>query len=274
MLPEELLADANGALQSTTQGLRIVAPLAGAGLYAAVGGGAVAVLDSATFAASAIFLSLLRVPERRPAPSEHHFLFEVTAGVRHIRDTPALRQIVVGVAVALLVVGFAETLIFSVIAHLGRHPSFFGVLSTLQGVGTIAGGVTAAAVLRRIGDARTVGLAMGLFAGCALLLTSASLPVVLVAFAGAGVCIAWLVVGFGTALQLRSPLAIQGRVSAAADLALSIAQTASIAAGAALSTLVDYRLLFVVMAAVTAASAAYLLTRRHEPVPSVERAAA
>lgn len=274
MLPEELLADANGALQSTTQGLRIVAPLAGAGLYTAFGGGTVAVLDSATFAASVLFLSLMRVPEEKPAPPEHHFLVEVSAGVRHIWRTLPLRQIVLGVTVALLVVGFAETLIFSVIAQLGRAPSFFGVLSTLQGVGTIAGGLTAGALIRRIGELRTVGIGMALFACCVLALTATSLPVVLAGFAIAGVGIAWLVVGFGTALQLRTPLAIQGRVSAAADLSLSSAQTISIATGAALSTLVDYRLLLVVMAAVTLASAGYLLTRRGAPVPSVEHAAA
>ena len=50
MLPEDLLADANGVLSSTQQGLRIIAPLVGASLYAAVGGGAVAALDAATFA--------------------------------------------------------------------------------------------------------------------------------------------------------------------------------------------------------------------------------
>jgi MFS family permease len=129
-------------------------------------------------------------------------------------------------------------------------------------------------VMRRLGDIRTVGVGMAIFAGCALLLTRVSLPVVVVAFASVGVGVAWLVVAFGTALQLRTPLAIQGRVSAAADLSLSSAQTISIATGAALSTLVDYRILLVAMAAVTLASATYLLTRRHEPVPSVERAAA
>ena len=51
MLPEELLAEANGALTATREGLRIIAPLAGVGLYTVLGGGAVAILDSATFAA-------------------------------------------------------------------------------------------------------------------------------------------------------------------------------------------------------------------------------
>lgn len=36
-------------------------------------------------------------------------------------------------------------------------------------------------------------------------------------FAVAGVGVAWLVVAFGTALQLRTPLPIQARVATAAD---------------------------------------------------------
>ena len=89
MLPEELLAPANGALTTTREGLRIIAPLAGAGLYAVFGGSAVAVLDSATFAASVFFLSRMRVHEEKPAPPEHHFLREVTAGMRHVWDDAA-----------------------------------------------------------------------------------------------------------------------------------------------------------------------------------------
>jgi MFS family permease len=274
MLPEELLADANGALTATREGLRIIAPLAGAGLYTVLGGGAVAVLDSATFAASVFFLWRMRVPEEKPAPPEHHFTREVTAGLRHVWETLPLRHIVGGVAVALLVVGFAETLIFAVMAALGEPPSFFGVFATIQGTGSIAGGVTAAAVLRRVGDVRLVGLGLALFALADLCLIAPSLPVVLVAGPFAGVGVAWAIVGFSTALQIRTPLAIQGRVSAAADLTLSIAQTTSIGTGALLSTLVDYRILFVVMAAVVLASAGYLLTRRAAPAAAAEPTAA
>ena len=266
MLPEELLADANGALTAMREGLRIIAPLAGAGLYTLLGGGAVAVLDSATFAASAFFLSRMRVAEERPAPPEHHFRREVTAGLRHVWETLPLRQIVVGVSLALLVVGFSETLIFFVIAALGKQPSFFGVFATIQGIGSIAGGVTAAFVLRRLGDVRLVGLGLALFAVADLCLIAPSLSVVLVAGPVAGIGVAWAIVGFSTALQMRTPLVIQGRVSAAADLTLSIAQTVSIGTGALLSTVVDYRILFGVMAVVVLTSSAYLLSRR-EPTP-------
>jgi len=267
MLPEELLADANGALSTTREGLRVVAPLAGAGLYALVGGGAVAILDSATFAASALFLARMRVPEAKPEPPEHHFLREVTAGLRHVWATLPLRQVVLGLAVALLVIGFAETLIFSVFAALGKSPSFFGVFSTIQGTGSIAGGLSAAALVRRIGEVRLVGLGLALFALADLALAVPSLPLVVVAAPVAGIGVAWAIVGFSTALQTRTPLAIQGRVSAAADLTLSVAQTTSIATGALLSTLVDYRILLVVMAVVVLATAGYLVTREQEAVP-------
>jgi MFS family permease len=270
MLPEELLADANGALSTMRQGLRLVAPLAGAGLFAAFGGGVVAILDAFTFAGSALLMSRMRVPETKPAPPEHHFLREVTAGIEHIWRILPLRQMTAAATVALLVVGFAETLIFFVIAHLGKSPSFFGVFGALQGVGSIAGGLTAAWMLRRIGDVRIVGLGLGIFGIGDLLLIVPSLPIVLLGFTIAGVGIMWAVVGFTTALQIRTPLVIQGRVSAAADISLSIAQTVSIAAGAALSTVVDYRILFVAMAVVVVASAIYLVTRRDASVVTAE----
>jgi MFS family permease len=204
----------------------------------------------------------MHVREEKPEPPEHHFLREVTAGIEHVWRTLPLRQMTVGTTIALLVVGFTETLIFIVIGHLGHKPSFFGVLATLQGVGSIAGGLTAAWVLRRIGDVRTVGLGLGLFGSCALLLAVPSLPIVLVGFFVAGLGIVWAIVAFNTALQTRTPLAIQGRVSAAVDVSLSLAQTASIATGALLSTFVDYRVLLVALAAVVGGSAIYLVTRR------------
>lgn len=268
MLPEELLADANGALSTMRQGLRLVAPLAGAGLFAAFGGGVVAILDAATFAGSALIMSRMRVAEARPEPPEHHFLREVTAGIEHIWRTLPLRQMLTGGTIALLVAGFAETLIFSVIQHLGKPPSFFGVLGTLQGVGAIAGGVTAASIVRRLGDMRSVGIGLGLFGVGDLLLVVPSLPVAMVGFAIAGVGLTWAIVGYTTALQIRTPLQIQGRVSAAAEISLSIAQTVSIATGAALSTFVDYRILLAAMAGVIAISAVYLVTRREPPIPA------
>jgi hypothetical protein len=57
---------------------------------------------------------------------------------------------------------------------------------------------------------------------------------------------------------------VQGRVAAAANMLFSVPQTISIAAGAALITVIDYRIEIIAMAAVFALAAAYLLTRRSD----------
>jgi MFS family permease len=275
ILPRDLLGEANGIFQSVREGLRLIAPLVGAGIYAATGGGAVAILDAASFVAVVIALLLLRTPEPRFEREEHHFVAEVLAGARHILRTPALLQILFTCGVCLLVVGFSETVIFAVLDQgLHRPTSFFGVLSSLQGVGAIAGGVTAARVLRRVGDATLVGLGMALFAIGDLSFVSTSLPLVLAGIAVAGAGVAWLIVGFATAIQTRTPDRLQGRVFSAADMVISTPQTVSIALGAALIAAVDYRVLVLVEFGVTLLCAIYLVTRRIAGVATAPAASA
>ena len=267
MLPRELLAESNGMLQTLREGLRLVAPLVGALIYAALGGGAVAVLDSATFVAVVIALALIRIEEPRFEREEHRFATELLAGARHVFGTLPLRQIILATGFCLLVGGFAETLIFAVLDQgLHRPASFFGVLSSLQGVGAIAGGLTAARTMRRIGDVKLVGFGMVLLTVGEISFISHSLVLVLAGIAVAGAGIAWLIVGYATAIQLRTPLRLQGRVLSASDTLINTPQTVSIALGALLVSVVDYRLLVVVMGVVVAACGAYLLTREPEPV--------
>lgn len=152
MLPDELLAEANGALQSVREGLRLVAPLAGAAIYAVSGGHVVALVDAGTFLASAAFLVALRFVEPPTAVKEHHFLREATAGIGHIWREPTLRALTIGLAGSLLVIGFSETLIFALTAALGRSPSFIAVLGTAQGVGSILGGPAAAYLKQMTGS--------------------------------------------------------------------------------------------------------------------------
>src|SRR5204862_6244054 len=95
---------------------------------------------------------------------------------------------------------------------------------------------------------------------------SSSLPLVLVGVAVAGAGVAWLIVGFATSVQTRTPDRLQGRVFSAADAIISTPQTVSIALGAALIAAVDYRVLIVVETIVTLLCGIYLVTRRIEAV--------
>jgi len=267
MLPVDELADANGVMQTAREGLRLVAPLAGAALFTAAGGAAVALLDVATFLVAAAALALMRVREPRPEPCEEGLRDRFLAGARHVRATAPLRRLTVACAVALLVIGFSETLTFEIVGTgLGREPGFVGVVIAVQGVGAVVGAVTAAALVRRLGEIAVAGLGMIVFSFGTTLLTSGALAVVLTGIVLFGVGIPWIVVALFTLLQRTTPGALQGRTYAAIEVLVGTPQTLSIALGAAAVAVVDYRLLLLLEAAVVAAAGAWLLTRREQPV--------
>jgi predicted MFS family arabinose efflux permease len=277
MLPRTLLGEANAIFQTLGEFVRLFAPLLGAGLFAVVGGGAVAALDALTFAVSALCLWRLGTREPPPQRPEHHVLRELTAGARHVLAPGTLRRVVLTLAVAMLVIGFSETFVFAVIEHgLHRSPAFFGVVSTIRGLGAIGGGLTAAAVLRRVGDIRLGGLGLALFGAGELALVVPHLAVVAPGLVVAGFGLPWAIVGFATAIQTRTPATLQGRAYAAADAMITTPQTISVALGAALSTVVDYRALIVATTVVMAACGAFLLRRGERgadrlPGPAVRR---
>ncbi len=275
MLPRDLLGDANAVFSTLNQGLRLISPLLGAGLYAAFGGGTVAIADAFTFVGVAVALLFVHTIETPLEREEEHFLTELAAGMRHVFATVPLRQIILATAACLLVVGFSETLFFAVVEFgLRRPPSFLGVLDSLQGLGAIIGGVTAGRALRRFGDVRLVGWGMALFAVGSASFASSSLPVVCAGIIVAGFAVSWFIVGFSTAIQLRTPQRLQGRVASAANTMVSSPQTIGIALGAVLISVLDYRVLVAVMFVAISACGAYLLTRGPEPIAAEEPALA
>lgn len=262
MLPEELLGNANGILQTFRQGIRLVGPVAGAGLFAWKGGGAVAIVDACTFLIAAIATFSLRVSEVQPVRSEHHWFDEVTAGIRHAWNTTVLRQILIACLLIIVPFGFFETIAFAVVGTgLHRPPTFLGIIATVQGVGAIGGGLTAAAIMKRTTEGTLFAFACLLFAAASLLLTLQWLPGVLVGAMVVGACLPWVLVALYTLVQRRTPMALQGRVYSAFDTLIGVPQTVSIAIGAALIAFVDYRLLLAFAALMGVIAAAYLLTR-------------
>jgi Major Facilitator Superfamily len=261
-LPDEVLPDMNGALQALRQGLRLVSPLVGAGLFVLVGGPAVAVADSATFLAAAAALVLMRVPEIRRRPATMPWWDEVTAGVRHVARTTLLRQITVACVVAVLVLGFSESVIFAVVDRgLHRLPGFLGVLAAMQGAGGLAGGLLAARAVRRAREARACALGIALMAVGELLLVVPQVAAAIIGFAifGAGLPVA--VVAVITLIQRATPAELQGRAYSAVSVLIAAPQTLSIGLGAALLVLIDYRVLLLAMAAVMGSAAIYAVTR-------------
>jgi MFS family permease len=260
MLPDELLVDANASLSTSKEALRLVGPLIGAGLYTAFGGGTVAVLDAATFVIAALVVRALKVPEDLPVREEAHLRDEVMAGVRHIRRDGVLLHTLIAIGVALLVIGFMESAVFSMVDAFDKPASWVGVVVSVQGVGAVAGGLCSSMIVKRLGEANTVCASLFCFAG-GLAICAAS-PLLSVVFAGVavlGFALPVFIVAFNTLMQRRTPNRLMGRVSAAADVVLGTPQAISIAVGALLVSLVSYRTMYWMCGGVIALSAAYLV---------------
>jgi MFS family permease len=242
MLPGDLLATANGALRTAQESLRILAPLAGAGLFAAFGGPAVVVLDMATFLAAAAFTSSLSIREIKPSRPDGHVIGQITAGLAFIRRSPVLRPLTVAAVVLTLVIGFGESTTWAVISDgLHRRPEFAGVLQLAQGVGAIVAGLLASAAIRRIGEIRVAAIGTTLFAVGEAVQIAQNLPVVLAARMLVGAGFPLLTIAAITLLQRSAPDHLQGRVYAGFEVVATVPQTLSVAIGAWLVGVLDYR---------------------------------
>jgi len=258
LVPDEKLAAANAALQATSQGIRVLSPLVGAGLYAALGGKVLAVFVVTLFVLAALILGGIRVVETPPGPRES-FRRECLTGFRHIRAVPLLARVTAAGACAWAVLGFFETVIFAVIdAGLHRPTSFFGVVTSIQGAGAIVGGVVAGRLCARLGEGRLVAFALASFGVGNVALAIPELPVVVAASVLNGAAMVWFIVGFSTAMQTHTPVRMQGRVNAASNMFILIPNTVSIAMGAVLVATFDHRLLLVAAAVVSIGCAAAL----------------
>jgi MFS family permease len=267
LLADDDLATANAASTTISQGLRIISPLVGAALYSRFGGGSIAVLDAATFVIAISALSSIQITEHAPqADSVPSVRAQLFAGVSHLRCNPPLAQITLIAAVAMLVLGFYESVTFAVIAAIGRPPSFFGVLMAIQAAGSIAGGLVVTRVIKRIGEARTLGVSLIAWAVASLLYTAPVLVTAAVALTIFGASIPFYAVAVATATQRRTPPALQGRVNTASETAINLSQSLSIALGATLIGTVGYQILLVAAALVLGGAAVPILRHPAEPV--------
>ncbi|MHB2028536.1 MAG: MFS transporter [Acidimicrobiales bacterium] len=260
LLAPSQLGDANGLLRTVREGLRLVAPLVGAGLFVIVGGHWIAVIDSATFVVAGCSLLALHVREEKSARVRTRLRTEFFGGFAHLRATPALQRMVIALGLALAVVGFAETAIFAVVAsELHRSASFIGVIMSLQGVGALVGGPLSSPVMRRVGERWLSGIGLTLVVVGSLLFEAGSLSLVLLGAVVFGAALPPLIVGATTLLQLRTPHDLQGRTFSAFDLMTSLPQTISIGLGAAFIGLLGYRGEFTLIAIVVALATIVLL---------------
>jgi MFS family permease len=272
LLAEDVLVDANASLAVTREAFRLVGPLAGASIFAFAGGASVVALDAISFvvAAVAVFrLTVVSVPDdHEPA----HWRVEFTAGLSYLRTNRRLLHSTVCLGLCLLVVGFSESAVYALIDAFDKPPSFVGPILTLQGIGAVAGGLAASRAVRRFGEPVTIVIGLGLMA-CGLSVVAAAVELwqMLAGVSVLGAGLPLLIVAYTTLLQKETPSRLMGRVSTATDVLVTTPQALSIAVGAVLVGLLDYRLIFVLMALGVTVAGVYLLAVLRHQLPAAPR---
>ncbi|SEG58367.1 Predicted arabinose efflux permease, MFS family [Actinacidiphila yanglinensis] len=241
-VPPDLRGDFNGLRMTVNEAMKLLAPLAGAGLFLRFGGGAVALLDAATFLLAAVAFAALRVREQAPAPVAGHWREQTAEGVRSLRSDPLLLRLVAAGAVAMFLSGISSAAIYAMTdSGLHRPPAFVAVLYAVQGSGSIVAGVVSGAVMRRLQERAFAALGLMLFTAGAALRAVPSLPVCLAGTLAIGIGLPWVIVAAFTAVQQRTDPALVGRVAAAAGTVVFAPTAVAAAVGAGMVALVDFR---------------------------------
>lgn len=238
LLPQDQLARFNGLRVSVQEGMKLVAPLAGAAMFAASGAWPVVAVDALSFLLAAAATSMIKVDEPPPAPRE-------TPSWPHLK---ALAWPLAGTATALFAASLHTAASFPLVEKGLHHgPEFLGVLAAVQGAGSVLAGLT--------GKRANITAGLLIIAVAALARTTAWLPAVLAAGFAHGAGLAWTVIAVATLVQQRTPPAVLGRVSATAMSIVFGAAPIGLAAGAALVAHLSFEVIYVLIAVITAATA-------------------
>ncbi|NYI03540.1 MFS transporter [Allostreptomyces psammosilenae] len=226
LVPAEALGGLHGVRMAVAESCKLLAPAVGAGLFAWQGAPPVVALDAATFVAAAVLLTRVRVvePPRKPEDgAEREWWRRNRPGRRPPRatarlgDDPVLRRVVPAAAVALVGCWLRQPMLFAVVDEgLGRPATFLGVLTTLQGAGSVAAGLSTGWATRRWGEVRTVVLGMLVASVGVLLSLPPWTPAVALSSLLWGFGVPWILAGALTLVQVRTAPAVQGRMVATA----------------------------------------------------------
>ncbi len=257
-----LLGDFNGLRMTADEGMKLLAPLAGAGLYTAYGGPGVAVLDAASFLAAALVYMSLRVREERPEPAREGGRSATAEGVRHLWGDPALRPLVLAGGVTMLCAGVSGALTYAVVEDLGHSPAYAGVLYAVQGAGSVTVGLLSGPGLRRLGARRFAGYGIGLLAVAVAVRAVPYDPVAWACAAAIGVGLPAALIAVLTEVQRCTPGPLLGRVTATANALVFTPNVIGLAAGAGLVELIGHRTQLTGLGAALGVTAAVLLGQR------------
>jgi MFS family permease len=216
-------------------------------------------IDAATFAVSAVALTLMRY--RAPTQEAAHkgagaFWREFKEGFSFLRRERGLRAntVMIVVCVAGLGAVFPLTFFFAV-QVLGGGAGSFGALEAATSVGFLAGSLALVALSTRVDKGRLMIAGLLAMGAClALVAVTGSVWVAAIPFALFGVANAGALIAVDTYLQQSTPEGMRGRVIGTRFTLTQGTYALSVLAGGALAGVMDVRMLFVIAGTIVALS--------------------
>ena len=220
LVGREEVVDANAKLEISRAAANIGGPGLAGGLIAALTAPVAVLVDSASYAISALLLFRIRKQEEAPSRTERRSLrTELMEGLRYVFGHPYQRTMVVMTALS----NFFGQVVFSIllvyaVRELHLSAATIGIVLAIGNLGTLASALTARRIGEALGVGRTILLASCLFGPGTLLIAFApkdnAIPFILASM---------IVIGFGgilynvtaiSLIQAITPDRILGRANA------------------------------------------------------------
>jgi MFS family permease len=270
LVARERVAAVTSFYGGITDAGRTIGPALAAAAFPLVGADGVMLINGATFALSAVVLSLLSFgPRVSDGPTRPSFMREVAEGLRETTRTPVIRIVVIASTLVILFASMVNVAELPLAEELGVGASGFALLLTCQGIGVVIGSLSGARrgalpEYKRRYVAGVSAVALGLIAFS----IAPWFVAALVAFVAFGLGNGLVVVHERLVFQLAVPERLMGRAYALLDaLGAWAFAIAYLVAGALVSWLGARGCVAVAGAGVVAVTAYTWVALRHAPDP-------
>ncbi|SFU55408.1 Predicted arabinose efflux permease, MFS family [Xenorhabdus koppenhoeferi] len=267
---ERFIGKINAVLRTLREALRLSSPILGIYIYTTFGSDIFVYFVSLALLLSCLLFYHFEKSDNseRNKTDTQVKLFSLNGlmkGVYGLWKDRLLRVCITCLSVTLLVAGFYEMILFSILDNIGKPTSLIGQLISVQGLGAVIGGICSIKLIRRFTPAMLVSLGfiiqsigiLGLF------VQDISITYISCAIFGFGAPVS--MVGLDTIIQTTLPADIQGRANTSLEAVTSIPFSLSFLLSSVLTTLISYKLMLFFMVIVTLSASVYLLfnIRKH-----------
>ena len=256
IVPQDRLLVANAMLSQAFYVVRLASPFAAGALIAWLGEKVCFYLDTASFVFSAAMLSTLTIARPRALTEKtlQSLSRDFVEGNRFIFTHAGLAFVFLAMGAAMFVLSAFSPLISIYIRDsLSAGPFVWGVISSMVGIGLIAGAQVLARVHTPGSRTRVVlGGMLALGAGAALLGLFHNIPMAALSTFTMGFAISFVLIPAQTLSQQETPPALMGRVSSTFMSLIALAQVLGLLLSGYLAQRLGIRALFLSCAGVLA----------------------